>query len=138
MQANLAKDKAYQIEATVPIAFVLVNFTTKSARVATSSLLKVSGLPEALLKTTLAQLTSTETPILKQAQSSTRKMATDATYEVNDDFVPSSLVVCFVKKPEILVTQHQQKMINKEVSFDRRNHIDSLLVKIMKRRMCAP
>jgi hypothetical protein len=29
-------------------------------------------------------------------------------------------------------------MINKEVSFDRRNHIDSLLVKIMKRRMCAP
>jgi len=67
MQANLARDKAYHIEATVPIAFVLVNFATKSARVATSSLLKVSGLPEALLKTTLAQLTSAETPILKQA-----------------------------------------------------------------------
>lgn len=89
--------------------------------------------------------------ILKQAVGSTRKAQSDLSYEVNDDFepAPNQTGLPVIVLPEALAEAGPEeagphalitdvKKVSESVNVDRRYHIESVIIKVMKRlKLCS-
>lgn len=114
----------------------------------TSSIITKTNLPGALVTKTLQFLACPEHAILKQAVGSTRKSMTDLSYEVNDDFEPSvnmngANMQTLVALKDTLAESREcaasmqlitdVKKVAQAVQSDRRSHVESVIIKVMKK-----
>lgn len=110
LQANLGKDKSFLIEATVPIACVLLQFQNKVQRVNQTAINKNIGLTEEQLQKAIIALTAPDVALLKSVSGSTRKSQTDQGYEINEDFVVRGELKLTTKLVHQIVQHQQQKL----------------------------
>ena len=134
IQVNLAKDKQFTVDTDMVQAIVLLQFNAgKGApKLQTSSIQSKSNLPLHIVQHVLSTLTQAGQSLLRQAPGSTRKSQTDMSYEVNDEFEPKTKRFAIQDEAKqtnwnVIPEQAPEKIVE-----DRRGHVESLLVKVMK------
>lgn len=135
LSCRVGKKETFEMHCTTPVAFVLMQFNGKNVQKhASSALQKSTSLSKEQVKQVIEMLSGKEINLLKQSVGSTRKSANDLTFEINDEFTPAQKVYTVgIKKAEMVIDKATQNKVNQSVTADRKYHVDSILIKTMKK-----